>query len=82
MEKHFGFIGLSIELYVEKSEEKEITDLEEVEEEMKDEEEVDKEKENEEKNKKTKNVKEVSNEWEQLNKNKLLSMRNSEDLTI
>merc|ERR1712054_9147 len=44
-------------------------------------EEVDEEKEKEEKKKKTKKVKEVSHEWEQLNKNKPLWMRKSEDVT-
>merc|ERR1739847_41385 len=52
--------------YVEKSNEKEVTDSE-------DEEEA--------KKKKTKKVKEVSHEWEQLNKNKPLWMRKSEDVT-
>merc|ERR1712130_1051644 len=43
---------------------------------------VDEEKEKEEKKKKkTKKVKEVSHEWEQLNKNKPLWMRKSEDVT-
>merc|ERR1712203_1159375 len=76
----------------EKSEDKEVTDSEAEEEEKKDEEkkegeedepkveEVD-EKEKEEKKKKTKKVKEVSHEWEQLNKNKPLWMRKSEDVT-
>merc|ERR1712196_602864 len=49
------------------------------EEEKKDEEK--KEGEKEEKKKKTKKVKEVSHEWEQLNKNKPLWMRKSEDVT-
>merc|ERR1711959_490294 len=44
-------------------------------------EEVDEEKEKEAKKKKTKEVKEVSHEWEQLNKNKPLWMRKSEDVT-
>jgi len=75
---------------VEKSKEKEVTDSEEDEEEKKDDaegdepkiEEVDEEKEKEEqKKKKTKKVKEVSHEWEQLNKNKPLWMRKSEDVT-
>merc|ERR1712036_45354 len=42
---------------------------------------VDEEKEKEAKKKKTKKVKEVSHEWEQLNKNKPLWMRKSEDVT-
>merc|ERR1712125_134212 len=86
--KHSEFIGFPIELYVEKSKEKEVTDSEEEEEEKKEEgaegdepkiEEVDEEKEK--KKKKTKKVKEVSHEWEQLNKNKPLWMRKSEDVT-
>merc|ERR1712193_14522 len=90
VKKHSEFIGFPIELYVEKSKEKEVTDSEE-EEEKKDEEgkegdepkieEVDSEKEKEAKKKKTKKVKEVSHEWEQLNKNKPLWMRKSEDVT-
>merc|ERR1711937_383762 len=88
--KHSEFIGFPIELYVEKSKEKEVTDSEDEEEEKKEEgkdgdepkiEEVDEEKEKEEKKKKTKKVKEVSHEWEQLNKNKPLRMRKSEDVT-
>merc|ERR1712025_89800 len=89
VKKHSEFIGFPIELYVEKSKEKEVTDSEE-EEEKKEEgkdgdepqiEEVDEAKEAEEKKKKTKKVKEVSHEWEQLNKNKPLWMRKSEDVT-
>merc|ERR1712194_520479 len=76
VKKHSEFIGFPIELYVEKSKEKEVTDSEDEEEEKKDEEkdgdepqieEVDEEKEKEAKKKKTKKVKEVSHEWEQLN---------------
>merc|ERR1711874_367460 len=90
VKKHSEFIGFPIELYVEKSKEKEVTDSEEEEEEKEEEgkegdepkiEEVDEEKEKEEKKKKTKKVKEVSHEWEQLNKNKPLWMRKSEDVT-
>ena len=87
VKKHSEFIGFPIELYVEKSKEKEVTDSEDEgeAEEKKEEgdepkiEEVDEEKEKEEKKKKTKKVKEVSHEWEQLNKNKPLWMRKSED---
>merc|ERR1712057_116792 len=78
VKKHSEFIGFPIELYVEKSSEKEVTDSEdEGEDEKKDEEkegdepkieEVDEEKAKEEKAKKTKKVKEVTHEWEQLNK--------------
>merc|ERR1711991_888559 len=65
VKKHSEFIGFPIELYVEKSKEKEVTDSEDEEEEKKDEdkggdepkiEEVDEEKEKEEKKKKTKKV--------------------------
>merc|ERR1719326_543132 len=80
VKKHSEFIGFPIELYVEKSMEKEVTDSEDEEEEKKDEEgkegdepkieEVDEEKD-----------KEASHEWEQLNKNKPLWMRKSEDVT-
>merc|ERR1712193_405598 len=66
VKKHSEFIGFPIELYCEKSKEKEVTDSEDEEEEGK---------------KKTKKVKEVSHEWEQLNKNKPLWMRKSEDVT-
>merc|ERR1711884_790732 len=85
VKKHSEFIGFPIELYVEKSKEKEVTDSEDEEEEKKDEgkegdepkiEEVDEEKEKE-----AKKMKEVSHEWEQLNKNKPLWMRKSEDVT-
>merc|ERR1712136_462840 len=71
VKKHSEFIGFPIALYVEKSKDKEVTDSEEDEEEKKE----------EEKKKKTKKVKEVSHEWEQLNKNKPLWMRKSEDVT-
>merc|ERR1719169_423066 len=90
VKKHSEFIGFPIELYVEKSKEKGVTDSEDEEEEKKEEEkegdepkieEVDEEKEKEAKKKKTKKVKEVSHEWEQLNKNKPLWMRKSEDVT-
>merc|ERR1712242_73196 len=77
VKKHSEFIGFPIELYVEKSKKKE----EEKEGDEPKIEEVDEEKEKEAKKKKTKKVKEVSHEWEQLNKNKPLWMRKSEDVT-
>jgi len=86
--KHSEFIGFPIELYVEKSNEKEVTDSEEDEEEKKEEgedgdepkiEEVDDAE--KEKKKKTKKVKEVTHDWEQLNKNKPLWMRKAEEVT-
>merc|ERR1711985_32859 len=93
VKKHSEFIGFPIELYIEKSEEKEVTDSEDEEEEKKDDEkkegeedepkieEVDEEKEKEEKKKKTKKVKEVTHDWEQLNKTKPLWMRKAEEVT-
>merc|ERR1712159_282847 len=89
VKKHSEFIGFPIELYVEKSSEKEVTDSEDEEEAKKEEgedgdepkiEEVE-EKEKAEKPKKTKKVKEVSHEWEQLNKSKPLWMRKAEEVT-
>ncbi len=87
VKKHSEFIGFPITLFVEKTTEKEVSDDEEAEEEKKDEvseepkvEEVDDEKE-ETAQKKTKKVKEVTHEWEQLNKNKPLWMRKTEDVT-
>jgi len=88
IKKHSEFIGFPIELYVEKSNEKEVTDSEEDEEEKKEEgeegdepkiEEVDEAE--KEKKKKTKKVKEVTHDWEQLNKNKPLWMRKAEEVT-
>jgi len=92
VKKHSEFIGFPIELYVEKTEEKEVTDSEDEEEEKKDEEkkedgdepkieEVDEDKEKEEKAKKTKKVKEVTHDWEQLNKTKPIWMRKPDDVT-
>merc|ERR1711966_312634 len=89
VKKHSEFIGFPIELYVEKSNEKEVTDSEDDEEKKDDKEgeegdepkieEVDEAE--KEKKKKTKKVKEVTHDWEQLNKSKPLWMRKSEDVT-
>merc|ERR1740116_435270 len=89
VKKHSEFIGFPIELYVEKSKEKEVTDSEEEEDDKKEEkegdepkiEEVDEEKEKEAKKKKTKKVKEVSHEWETLNKIKPIWMRKPDDIS-
>merc|ERR1711966_550937 len=76
VKKHSEFIGFPIELYVEKSKEKEVTDSEEEEEEKKDEEEEEAKKE-----KKTKKIKEVTHEWDHLNGQKPIWMRKPEEVT-
>ncbi|CAI5744097.1 unnamed protein product [Peronospora destructor] len=86
VKKHSEFIGFPIKLYVEKTEEKEVTDDEEEEEEKEGEEdkpkveEVDEEEEGE-KKKKTKKIKEVTHEWDHLNSQKPIWMRKPEDVT-
>merc|ERR1712076_156928 len=69
---HSEFISFPIEVHCEKTTEKEISDDE-------DEEEIKEEKEPKEKKKKT--VKEVSHEFEQVNKNKPIWMRKPEEVT-
>ncbi|RID69135.1 hypothetical protein BRARA_C01247 [Brassica rapa] len=80
--KHSEFISYPISLWIEKTIEKEISDDED-EEEKKDEEgkveEVDEEKEKEEKKKKK--IKEVSHEWDLVNKQKPIWMRKPEEIT-
>jgi molecular chaperone HtpG len=85
VKKHSEFIGFPIKLYVEKTEEKEVTDDEEDEE---DKEEGDKptveevtEEEEGEKKKKTKKIKEVTHDWNHLNSQKPIWMRKPEDVT-
>merc|ERR1712164_186154 len=87
VKKHSEFIGFPIKLYVEKTNEKEVTDDEDEEEEPKVEdvdadepkvEDVDEEKE---KTKKTKKIKEVTHEWDHLNDQKPIWMRKPEDVT-
>merc|ERR1712151_102619 len=80
IKKHSEFISFPIELHVEKTTEKEISDDEDEDEEKKDEEKKEGEEE-EKKEKKTKKVKEVSHEFEQVNKNKPIWMRKPEDVT-
>lgn len=85
VKKHSEFIGYDVELLIEKTSEKEVTDDEAEEEAEKKEgdeddepkvEEVDEKKE-----KKTKKVKEVTKEFEVLNKNKPLWTRDPKDIT-
>jgi molecular chaperone HtpG len=83
IKKHSEFISYPISLWVEKTTEKEISDDED-EDEKKDAEEgkvedVDEEK--EEKEKKKKKIKEVSHEWELVNKQKPIWMRKPEEIT-
>jgi len=89
IKKHSEFISFPIELHVEKTTEKEISDDEDEEEEKKEETEEKKEGEDSEikeekddkKEKKKKTVKEVSHEFEQVNKNKPIWMRKPEEIT-
>merc|ERR1712159_247664 len=90
IKKHSEFIGFPIELMVEKTTDKEVTDSDE-EDDKKDEKKDDEEKKDEDdpkieedekpKEKKTKKIKEVSHEFETLNKTKPIWMRKPEDIT-
>jgi molecular chaperone HtpG len=87
--KHSEFIQFPIELYVEKTEEKEVTDEDdeekkekkEGEEEEKKDEEGKIEEEGEKKEKKKKKVKEVHHEYEKVNQNKPIWQRKPADIT-
>lgn len=87
VKKHSEFIGFPIELYVEKSQDKEVTDSEDEDEkkeedkEKKEDEPEIKEEDKEKKEKKKKKIKEVTHEYEQLNKTKPIWMRKPEDIT-
>lgn len=84
VKKHSEFISFPIELLCEKTNEKEITDEEDEEkEEKKDEEKKDDEiqEDKDKKEKKTKTVKEVSHEYEVINKTKPIWTRKPEDIT-
>jgi len=90
IKKHSEFIGFPIELMVEKTTDKEVTDSDD-DDEKKDDEKKDEEKKDEDdpeikddekpKEKKMKKIKEVTNEFEILNKTKPIWMRKPEDIT-
>merc|ERR1711970_1122561 len=84
VKKHSQFVNYPISLWVEKTTEKEVSDDEDEDEDEEDSdkpkiEEVDEEDDKKEKKKKT--VKEVTHEWELMNKQKPLWMRNPEEVT-
>jgi len=83
VKKHSQFVNYPISLWIEKTTEKEVSDDEDEDEDEGDDdkpkiEEVD---EDDKKEKKKKKVKEVSHEWELMNKQKPLWMRQPEDIT-
>merc|ERR1719473_1043182 len=82
VKKHSEFINYPINLWVEKTNEVEVTDDDDDDAEDADGEKIEEvDEEAEKKEKKTKKVKEVSHEWELLNKTKPIWMRKSEDVT-
>ena len=88
VKKHSEFIGFPIELYVEKSVDKEVTESDDEDDKEKKEESEKKEDEptieeddKKKKDKKKKKIKEVSHEYEQLNKTKPIWMRKADDIT-
>ncbi len=86
VKKHSEFIGFPIELLVEKSNDKEVTESDDEEADKKDEDKKDDEpkiedEEKKPKDKKKKKIKEVSHEYETLNKTKPIWMRKPDDIT-
>jgi len=90
IKKHSEFIGFPIDLMVEKSTDKEVTDSDDDAEKKDDEKKDDEKKDDEEpdikddekpKEKKTKKIKEVTHEFETLNKTKPIWMRKPDDVT-
>jgi len=85
---HSEFIGFPINLWIEKTTEKEVTDSDEEEEEEEAEGDDDKptvedvtEEDGKKKEKKTKKIKEVKHEWDELNKQKPIWLRKQDDIT-
>lgn len=87
VKKHSEFIGFPIELYVEKSKDKEVTESDDEEDTKKDEDKKEEgdepkiEDEEKKKDKKKKKIKEVTHEYEQLNKTKPLWMRKPDEIS-
>jgi molecular chaperone HtpG len=86
VKKHSEFIGFPIELLIEKSTDKEVTESDDEDEKKEDAEKKDdepkiEEEEGKKKDKKKKKIKEVSHEYEQLNKTKPIWMRKPDDIT-
>ena len=87
VKKHSEFIGFPIELYVEKSTDKEVTESDDEDDkkaddaDKKDDEPKIEEESEKKKDKKKKKIKEVSHEYEQLNKTKPIWMRKPDDIT-
>merc|ERR1712232_883194 len=85
VKKHSEFIGFPVQLYVEKTEEKEVTDDEDDDDDEEGDDDKPKVEEVDEdeakKEKKTKKIKEVSHEWEHLNNTKPIWMRKPDEVT-
>jgi molecular chaperone HtpG len=88
VKKHSEFIGFPIRLWVEKTEEKEVTDDDEDDDDDKEDDDDDAptvedvtDDKDEKKEKKTKKIKEVTHDWEHLNGQKPLWMRKSDEVT-
>merc|ERR1711959_322450 len=91
IKRHSEFIGFNIELYVEKTKEKEVTESDDEEEKKEEEEEEEKkdedkitditDEEKKPKEKKKKKIKEVTHEYEHLNKTKPIWMRKPAEIT-
>ena len=87
VKKHSEFVGFPIKLYVEKTQEKEVTDDDDDDDDEKEDEDDDAPKvedvdeEDTKKEKKTKKIKEVTHEWDHLNGQKPIWMRKPDEVT-